>query len=235
MKQKKVIIVLQAFGLGDIIFCISIAMTWIAKGYHVIWGIDPVYNAIAKHFPKIVFIDKSLLAADYDCKEITTVGNTTIMPLRWSDAIQKVPYRQVMRAKYDMLGMDWVKWKDNYWCDRDIDSELHLYYNVLGLKDGEEYNLISSQFTTGGARSRDINVSNGLKNIELKMTNGFTLIDWLHVIQNATYIHAVASSNIYLFELYELAAKEVHLYPRWPLERNHDNYQYILKKNYIYH
>lgn len=233
--RSKVIMPLQAFGLGDIIFCMSIANRWYSEGYHVVWGVEPIYLPIAKHFPRIVFVDKKLLNIDYDATYTKTIGNATIVPIRWSDMIQRVPYRYVMRAKYDMLNLDWRDWKKGFWCDRDHDAENKLYYDVLGLADGEEYNLISQQYQTGGRLTAPIPTPNGRRNVEMKFIDGYTLFDWLKVMQKATQIHAVASSNVYLFELYEMAAKEIHLYPRIPVEPTHDNYQYLLTKKYTYH
>ncbi len=233
--RSKIIMPLQAFGLGDIIFCMAMATKWYGDGYHVIWGVDEVYLPIAKHFPKVVFIDKNMLNIDYDIKEIKTIGNATIIPIRWSDTIQKVPYKWVMRAKYDMLGLNWQNWKNGFWCDRDYDNERKLFYEVLGLKDGEEYNLISEHFQTGGRMQRKIEMDNGLRNVYMSFIEGFTLFDWLRVMQHATYIHAVASSCIYLFELYEMCAKAIHLYVRVPMEWNHEYYQYLLTKKYVLH
>lgn len=233
--RSRVVLPLQAFGLGDIIFCMTIANRWYSEGYHVVWGVEPVYLPIAKHFPRIVFIDKSLLNIDYNITYTKTIGNATIVPIRWSDSIQRVPYREVMRAKYDMLNLDWREWKTGFWCDRDQDAENHLFYNILGLQDQESYNLISQQFQTGGRLNGHIEVNNGLRNVEMRFIDGYTLFDWLKVMQRATNIHAIASSNVYLFELYEMAAKEIHLYPRKPVEMDHANYEYILTKQYTLH
>jgi hypothetical protein len=78
-------------------------------------------------------------------------------------------------------------------------------------------------------------VDNGLRNVELREIGGFNLLDWAKVIENATNIHAVGSSNIYLFETLDLKAKELHLYKRLPRENHFEFYNYILEKQYNFH
>jgi len=235
MDNIQIKIPLQSYGLGDIIFCMSIINKWINDGCHVIWSVEPVYLPIAKHFPWIILIDKNLLNINYNIKETVTTGNAKIIPLRWSNDIQKVSYDFVMSSKYDMMDLNWKEWKKGFSCNRDYESEHKLYFDVLGLQLNEKYNLISEHYQTAGKIHSPLHVDNGLKNVQMKFINGFTMFDWLTVMQNATTIHAVASSNIYLFELYEMDAKEIHLYPRKPEENNHDHYKYLLTKKYQYH
>ena len=70
-----------------------------------------------------------------------------------------------------LIGKDWRTWKNNCKIVRDFEAEKTLYFDALGLKAGEQYNLISEQFTAGGLRSTAINVDNGLKNVHLKFAS----------------------------------------------------------------
>lgn len=230
------VIINQFFGAGDIIFCQGIAAEFVRQGKKVIWPVQDIYAPLAKHFPDVTMVDKKLINIDYTRNDEYEINGTRVIPLRFSDSLCCVPYTDCMKSKYILMGMDWQKWKDSCYIKRDWVNERKLFWNVLGLKRGDKYNLISDQFTTGGVRSLPIpEVGNGLRDIRMQFIEGFTLIDWLSVIQNATTIHAVASSNIYLFELYHLAAQSVTLYVRRPNEQNHDNYSYLLKKDYILH
>ena len=225
---------LQAYGLGDILFTISIARKWHQDGYQILWGINPIYLGIAKHFPWITFVDYDLLNIDYSSQETTTRGNATIVPLRWAREILQAPLQDVQRAKYDLVNIPWENWKDGFLCFRDLQAEYNLFYKVLDLDLGEKYNLVSEHYQTGGKQRSPLVIDNGLRNVYLTFYQGYTLIDWLTVIENATTIHAVSSSSIYLFELYETQAQEVHLYPRKPEEMDHEHYQYLLNKKYIF-
>lgn len=232
--QQKIICPLQSMGCGDILFTMSIAYKWIDEGYKVIWGVEDSILSIAKHFPEITFIDKRALGIDYNSRVNHEVGNVTVVPLRWSDTIMNVPYKDVMGAKYSMLGLDWKDWKKNFRCVRDLEAESRLYYDVLGLKDGQKYNLISQQFTTGGKRQYPINVNNGYDNVYQTILKDFSIIDWLLVMQKAQQIHAISSASYFLYLLYDMP--ETHIYVRRPIEANHDFYSYIdVDNKLIYH
>jgi len=232
------IIINQPFGAGDVIFCQSIAKEFVRKGHNVIWPVMPIYAPLAKHFPQITMIDKTLINIDYNRNDEYEYNGVNVIPLRFSDSICKVPYTQCMQSKYLLMDMDWREWKRDCDIKRDIVNEFKLF-KELGLdKLTGGYNLISEQFQTGGTRSFEIpkqDYDNGLPNIKMSFKEGFTLIDWLTVWENATNIFSVASSNIYLFELFSITCP-IHLYVRRPNEQNHNNYSYLLTKdNYILH
>jgi glycosyltransferase involved in cell wall biosynthesis len=233
--ESQTIIVNQFQGLGDVIFAMELINTWIRQGNKVIWGVVPEYVSIQKHFPNVTFVPIELLNININNKFEERYGTVKVVPLRWADQIIGVHYRNVMRAKYDMYNEDWNNWR-NIEIVRDLTKEKELFYNVLKLKDNEQYNLINTKFRTNQSGiSNEIRVDNELPNIEMRNIDGFTMIDWLMVIQKATYIHSVSTSIIYLLELFELQAKEVHLYVRKPDERNFDFIDYILTKNYVKH
>jgi hypothetical protein len=230
------IILNQPFGVGDFLFCLSIANDFIDDGYKVIWPVESCYAPLSKHFPGITMLDKALLNIDYERKDEYELNGVRVIPLRFSDSLCKVPYTQCMQSKYLFFNEDWHTWKDKVIIKRSVWNEKKLYSEVLGLHPDEKYNLISQTFGLRASHGVTINVDNGLRNVYMSVIDGFTLIDWLTVMENATTIHAVASSNIYLFELFDMKAEKIDLYIRRPIERNHDNYSYILeKRNYVFH
>jgi hypothetical protein len=234
-KPQQIIFPLQAFGLGDILFCQHIARQWLKTGAKIIWGVDSYYVNIGKHFPDIIFIDKKHLAIDYNIKHIASVGNIQIIPLRWANEILELPYKDCMKAKYMLMGLDWQDWNKFSWLP-DKEAESKLYYEVLQLKENEQYNFISHLFRGDQSGMSAISVDNGLRNVYLTPMSEFTLIDWSMVIMRATNIHAVGSAINYLMEMLPLNAKEVHLYPRKPEEKDFRNYDYILRQHkYIFH
>jgi len=237
MSKINTIIINTYFGAGDIFFIQSIANRFVKQGYNVLWPVMNIYAPLAKHFPNVTMVDKALVNIDYSRTDVYEINGCRVIPLRFSDSICKVPYTSCMLSKYLLMGQEWGTWKDDCIIERDYGNENKLFEEVLGLKWGEKYNLISEQFTTGGARNTGIETpNNGLKNVYMKFIDGYTAIDWLTVMQNATEIFAIASSNIYLFELFEMKAERINLFIRRPIENNHDNYSYILTKpNYILH
>ncbi len=221
----------------NILFVQSIANRFVKEGYKVLWPVMDIYAPLAKHFPNVTMVDKALVNIDYSRTDFYEFNGCRVLPLRFADSLTKVPYTLCMAAKYLLMGQEWETWKDDCEIVRDTKNEDFLYYETLGLKDGEKYNLISEQFSTGGLRKVEIqSPDNGLRNVYMNFIPTFTAIDWLKVMQNATEIFAISSSCIYLFELFPMKAERINLFIRRPQEQNHNNYSYILTKDkYILH
>jgi len=157
-----------------------------------------------------------------------------VIPLRWNVEIMKVPYTRCMETKYTMFGMDWHRWREGAMWVRDFKKEQELK-NLLSIKDGDKYNLVSTTFGTGMKHKVPIVVNNAYRNIDLQYIPGYSLFDWAGVFEQATTIHVVSSSNIYIMEMLDLQADEIKLYLRKPIESNHDNYNYLLERhNYTF-
>lgn len=229
--QKDTIIINQFFGIGDVIFCINIAREYIAKGHWVIWPVESQYVAIGKHYPDITFVDKSLLAINYESKEEVYGNGFRIIPLRWSHHICKVQFKDCMKSKYMMFDRDWSEWKKNAEFISDEKSENALMKH-LGIRPGDKYILVNTKFRSNNTGDARIKIDpKGMKVVEMSSIEGFTLIDWSAVIQNATEIHTVSTSIIYLLELLAPLPAKIFIYIRKPDEVNHENYQYILRSN----
>jgi hypothetical protein len=139
-----------------------------------------------------------------------------------------------MKSKYWLMGMHWEDWKDECFFSRNKEKENALL-SFLCIKEGEEFNLVSSNFRSDYSGDITLNVDNGLRNIHMQPIKGFTLFDWCAVIERASTIHAVASSINYLIEILNVRASEIAIYIRRPDESNHDNYKFIATKpNYIW-
>lgn len=231
--KEKVIYLMQSFGLGDIIFCQAIANDFIKQGYKVLWGVEPQFVNIQKHFPNVTFIDKTLINVDYNKPYIHEQGNLIIYPLRWTDSLCKVPYKFCMKSKYLFFGKAWQKWR-NIEIVRDTEKEKELFYNVLGLKDDTKYTLVSDLFKSNFSGKKDIVNSIEVETVSLLPITGYSLIDWSMVIEKATEIHAVSSAILYLLELLTLKANEVHLYCR-PTEKDFSFVEYLFTKEYKLH
>lgn len=229
-----VIIPLQSFGAGDVLFTMPIFQEMIEQGHQVIWGVEKQFLSLAKHFPDIAFVDKSVLGVDYSRKDEYIIGNVKVIPLRFTDSILNVPYRLCMASKYLYFGKDVNEWRKLKWV-RDEWAEKQLFYEILKLKDGEKYNLINRTFRNNNSGKAQIEVNNGLRNIEMRVIENVSLLDWGMVIQRATTIHTVCTSINYMLEILPLQAEEIHLYLRLPDEKNYDNIEYLLTKNYIFH
>lgn len=230
---------LQSFGIGDCIFTAALGKHWVDNGGRVIWGAEPQFvEALSRAYPFITYVDKRVLSIDYNVKVRMPYADGTIEPIRWSDSIMKVPYWQVMRAKYDMYGLDFNMWRDvMYERDKDHEAQLYDMLVTLGYEDPTKgYNLISPYYGSNSQFKAPIEVNNGLPNVYMSTIDGYSLFDYSTLIENATTIHAVSSSIVYLLELLSLNATEVHLYPRH-MEKDTwwKNIEYLCTKNYVIH
>ena len=225
---------LQSWGLGDIIYCQTLANDWLKQGHKVVWGVKDVFvEGLQRAYPNITFVDWKTLPIDYNRQDEHDCGIYRVIPLRWNVEILGVPYSQCMSSKYSLFGEDWTRWREHAMWQRTPEKESELL-QLLGIAPGDKYNLISDTYGSDMKLKVPITVNNNYKNVYLKHIPGFSLFDWAPVFEYATTIHVVSSSNIYLMEMLDLKAEEVKLYLRRPIESNHDNYSYILQRhNYI--
>lgn len=234
---------LQSFGIGDVIFCQTLANEWIAEGHSVLWGVQKEWvEGLQRAYPKVQWVDYKTLPFNYmrkDEHDHQWQGqHYRVIPLRWSVEHCGVQYKDCMKTKYEMFGKDWQTWRNGaQWQPHPKERELAERLNIYN----EPYNLIHENFGSDVKFKREIKVNNSLRNIHVEQLDGYSLFDWALVYQNATTIHAVSSSNIYLMEMLDLQADEIHLYKRdrWINKRMytepHEHYNYLLTRHsYIY-
>jgi hypothetical protein len=221
-------IILQPFGLGDCIFAQGIAHHYIRRGYKVYWPVEEAYlDDLKRAYPKINWIRHNM--SSLTNVEKAEVLRAQVIPIRWSDTFDGVPYRLVMRAKYDMLGLPWGKWQEDAMWERHWRAE-EMLIRFLDLP--ERFNLVSPYYTGQFKHTREqIVPANNLPNVNITKIGSFSLFDWAGVIERATEIHFVASSNIYMLELLKLQAQRICIYKRVPDQPSHMYYDYILRSH----
>jgi hypothetical protein len=204
-------------------------------GHEVVWGVAPQFlEGLQRAYPNITFVDWKTLPIDYNRQDEHDCGIYRVIPLRWNVEILGVPYKSCMETKYTLFGEDWRRWREHAMWQRDPHKESELL-NLLGIRPGDKYNLISDTFGSEMKLKVPVTIHNDYRNVHLTYIEGFSLFDWAPVFEYATTIHVVSSSNIYIMEMLDLQAEEIKLYLRRPIESNHDNYNYILEKHqYIF-
>lgn len=224
---------LQYFGTGDVHFCQTIANKWIGEGHEVVWGVLPHFvEGLNRAFPKVKFVDYRTLPIDYNRMDEHDSNGYRVIPLRWSVELMGVPYKDCMKSKYMLFDMDWRTWKDGAMWKRDEGKEDEVYSPLIGQK----YRFINTMFGSDMTRGVNIPRSNEVMNIVMTHNKNYSLFDYAKVLENATEIHTVSTSIIYLLECLELKAKEVHLYQRPIKGQEFDNVDYILQRHsYVFH
>lgn len=221
---------------GDIIFAQGIAHHFLNQGSTVVWPVrDAYFDGINRAYPKINWVPDSLCRPElFDIKEKIDIGGIEVAPIRWSDTYMKVPYREVMKAKYAMYDLPWGSWRMHGAWRRNFEKELELFHSI-GLSQGESYNLVNTQF--GSSIEQNISIplpDNGNKNVEMKIVSGYSIFDWTKVIMEATEIHSVSTSLLYMLEVMSLT-QPIHLYVRRPNETDFSFVEFLFTKNYILH
>lgn len=215
----------QPRGMGDILFVEPLARWLAGLGYQVKWIVDAQFLGIARHIPYVQFIDRELLRYEaFDGKELRVIGNLLVLPLRWADQIEGGTYERCMRAKYDMLGMDWTIWRTAKW-ERDPAAEARLE-KILRLP--RKFALVNRKFRSDRSGTVEIPPIS-LPIVEMRTVGNYTLIDWAGVVEKAAEIHSVGTSLQYLVELINTKAR-LFMYPRKPDENDCRNYDYLFEK-----
>lgn len=231
----------QPAGLGDILFLMAIAQKYKAEGHNIIWPTAVHYHIHQKNFPDVRFIpqDQFIPYNIYDQKrEIYEDNLYKVFPFRWADVILnngKSVLSTCMKDKYTLVGLPMEMWRE-FKIVRDYEMEDKLFKS-LGLKEGNEYNLINENQTRIFQKT-EIKPDNGLRNIYMNRDDPqYNMLDWLKVMYYATTIQTVATSLLVLIDaLDDLQPKERHIYKRiW--DTDHSSYDYYLdpKKEYIFH
>lgn len=247
----------QFFGAGDAVWIQSLLKQLCEPGDKILYPIlQQFVEGFNRAYPDVTFIDYKLLNIDYEKRTEVRTLTSRILPIRFADQILNRPYNECMRAKYDLYGLDWMTWRDvMYERDMKREWELSKQFDVIGdapiftpdgkmtieplwhlPRVGTPYNLISPYYGSGSQYKVNIEPDNGLPNIYMSSVPGYSLFDWSLLAENATEIHAVSSSIIYLLELLNFTGK-AHLYPREAIEPKtwYENISYLLTKDYVIH
>jgi hypothetical protein len=227
----------QFLGLGDILFLIPLARHYMALGHDIVWPVADEYQPdLKRHFPDIQFVHKRTFPMDYERQQPYMhrwqYGNYKVLPFRWNKC-NTVAGSDAMTGKYTMIGEDWRMWRGLKW-ERSpyTEGNLRIATGAHG-----EYELHCTWYgcgVTGQLKQRRVQDS-GLRIISLTDIKGFSLLSWSAIFENATIIHAVSSSTLYMLETLELKAKELHLYGRDKGMKDIDYVRPLLTKEYIFH
>ncbi len=236
----------QFLGLGDILFLVPLARYYASKGHDIIWPVADEYQPdLKRHFPDIQFVLKSRFPMDYERRDIHMhrwqYGTYKVLPFRWNGYREK-DASDFMCHKYTMVGEDWKMWRNLKW-ERNLNKEFELAVemgctNENECNDFREYELHCQSFgcqVTAGAKHTRATGNTGLPRIALYAKKDYSMLDWALIMENATIIHAVSSSTLYMLETLNLKAKEIHLYGRNQGMKDHDYVRPIRTKNYILH
>lgn len=222
----KTCLILQPFGVGDIIFLQKVAKVWREKGYKVIWPIVQHYHWVRDYLADDQ-IEYPLLTNDRQELEPFEFSEEFFFLMKSEHALFRAPvigldfvylscgpatlkWEEMMTAKYFVSGVDYNGWQDYVKITRNLEKESQLF-NILGLNDGEPYTLINEN-----ASCTHIDIPYDLgKSIKLQTIPGFSLFDWSTVIEKCSRLITIDTSLCHLAEVVLPKDTPCHLLNRY--------------------
>jgi hypothetical protein len=227
--MKETIIVNQPFGIGDILFISPIIKK---LDYDVIWPVNDQYIWIKDYLqlPNTQFITMK----QYLSEPIYSLVDK-IDFLNAENILRSMGNRfDCMSAKYHYASEEVSNWKTLSW-NRNTKKENELY-SLLNIKDDEEYTLVNCNFASPELKYRiDITTNDNHRVIQMDYIDGFTLLDWGKVIENAKSFHTVSTATFYMVEFLNCKETELHLYPRFGIDVNLNPIRPIISERWLCH
>lgn len=201
MKPMKKLLIDQPAGIGDILFIQKIVKTY-SKEYQVDHPVKDSISWIKKYIPGTMARDECV--GPYDA----------ILSLRTADRVYR--NSKIMESKYELARVDMKDFMDYIEIYRDEKTERRLYEEVA---PNEPYRLVCPWYGTpengaSGMLKMDIPHSTTLQNVVMNIREGYTLFDWLRVIEEAEEIYTTDSAIMFLIEKYACKAKRLVAYSR---------------------
>ena len=209
-------IIKQPAGVGDVFFLQKIAHVYRQKGHEIIWPLRDDIVWIADYIPDITWCKLSeWLQGPYgklfnyggfaETDEFIYIDAST------ADRTFNTDPTRIMSAKFGLAGLDHTDWAKYFKFNRNREKERELYHDVLGIK--EDYVYVNDITHT------DLRKTSSLANkkydypvIENQVVDGFTLLDWTRVLENAKEIHTVPTAVCFMVDVIDTEA-EVFYYP----------------------
>ena len=220
-------------GLGDILFMQKLAYLFIEEGYKVTWPVFHEFKWLKDYIPEINWvvledwdIERPLPDIDFPGKEYYS-NKTSIFQtenfLYYNGHGHGEEYGPEMQRKYNVVDAEWKDWRDYIKFERNIDKEDDLFYNVLGLKDGEDYVYVNRHWQTRPTKEVYSGISSdpetyGCRVVQHDIIEGFSIFDWCKVLENAKGFYMIETSLNYILEtsfLFDkVKDKPLHLWHR---------------------
>lgn len=218
------IIINQPFGIGDILFLSPLISNLDVDD--AIWPVVDHYYWIKDYIniDKLTFIKVS---------EFNPLSYTDYVEVPLQHAHSLVPEaKDCMQAKYMLLGANLELWKTLSF-NRNItkENELKQYLNI---RPTDQYVFVNNNFAGPEYNYKvNINPKTNLKIIYQEYIEGFTLLDWCGVLEQASEIHTVSTSLFFVIESLKLEKIPLYLYPRKPLDKDLTPIQTLISSKWI--
>jgi hypothetical protein len=218
------VIINQPFGVGDILFLSPLVKLLDIE--EAIWPIVDHYYWIKDYIQinNLTFIKQS---------EFKHIEGYSEIPFQHAHSI--VPQAEdCMQAKYILLEADPELWRTISF-NRNKEKEKQLKQH-LNISVKEKFIFVNNNFAGPEFNYKvDIKPQTDLKIIYQEYIEGFTLLDWCGVMEQASEIHTVSTALFFVIEALNLEKISLHLYPRKPLDKDLSPIKTLINSKWICH
>lgn len=220
------VIINQPFGLGDVLFLSPLVAQLDVE--HIVWPVVDHYYWIKDYVEinNLTFIKSSgFNPSNYE-------GYVEV-PLQHAHSL--VPQAEdCMEAKYMLLEADPELWRTLIFT-RNIEKETQLK-QYLNINPNDKFIFVNNNFAGPEYNYKvDIKPQTDLRIIHQEYIDGFTLLDWCGVLEQANEIHTVSTAIFFVIEALKLEKTSLHLYPRKPIDKDLSPIKTLINNRWICH
>ena len=209
-------IIKQPAGVGDVFFLQKIAHTYRQKGHEIIWPLRDDIVWIADYIPDITWCKLSEWSQGpygklFDYAGFAETEEFIYIDASTADRTFNTDPTRIMSAKFGLAGLDHKDWAKYFKFNRNREKERELYHDILGIK--EDYVYVNDITHTDLRKTSSLaKAKYDYPVIENQIVDGFTLLDWTMVLQNAKEIHTVPTAISFIVDVIDTEA-QVFYYP----------------------
>ena len=205
--MEKIGLIYQPCGLGDILFLQKVAYHIKDLGYEVYWPVVHELAWLNDYIPDFNFVSwgdtETKLTGPPLPDSVKFPFKEQYLQEKQTEITDELYYFQgfipgdpIMAGKYNQIDLDWSDWRDYVRFNRNKEKENSLFYDVLGLKDEDEYVFVNRTFATRPHLMFYEPISNSPDHyncnvVEMSIVPGYSLFDWFKVFAQAKKIHMI--------------------------------------------
>ena len=250
--MKRTCLIHQQQGVGDLIFIQKIVRQYSEDGFNVICPILNQHKVIRNLFSTEsarypLISDKSVLLESFDFAQEhvylvtqceTHFGDSLFTkPIDAGDFVflalgpsyKRLPADGLMESKYRLAGIDSSGWQDFVSMKRNQSKENSLL-RLLGVDKNSKYTLINEHSSNGRIEIQDPGDA-----IYMRQIKGYTLFDWLPLIEACSRLITVDTSVVLLAEVFLNKDIPAYLVSKFPTgDPSYIDFQRNLKLSWIF-
>jgi len=234
----KTCLIRQPAGIGDIMFCQKIGEYYKSSGYNVIWPVASVYSYLSDYMDNFQYpletsdFPYKYIFNDLRVREIVETPDFVFLPLHEHNPRDY----SVMCSKYKLALMDYSDWYKYFTFRRNHKKEDQLFYDLLNLKDGDEFIFVNNNYgSPPNFLRKNIKLDTDKRIITMDFIENFTVFDWCKVLELAKEIHTTETCLNYLIEILNIRHDFMFMYSKHtPASYTHVSMLFNDKWKYMY-